>query len=258
LAWQPLDSPRGIPRQGVTNTGNVRSAGRPTRNASTPRCAQRRSVDTVSSRSADQVRYPLAPDRCCPRARCYWSLTRAPASRRGTTSDSARLDGDSKAVASGRSDRTICCAVRRGGRRCLFVGDAKYKLTDDGRLSDLYQLLAYCVATGLGTGLLIYAEQPTGPVQHQIVHGGPALHVEGVDVTSPVPAIETRLDEIAAHIRQVGLPRLTCEQTETAAYSPMEPSGELVGGCRLFVRCGRWGLVSGVAALPLMRVRPRG
>jgi 5-methylcytosine-specific restriction enzyme subunit McrC len=91
------------------------------------------------------------------------------------------------------------------GRRCLFVGDAKYKLTEEGRLSDLYQLLAYCVATGLNSGLLIYAEQPTGPVQHRIVHGGPILRVAGVDVASPVPVIETRLDEIAARIRRIAL-----------------------------------------------------
>ena len=46
------------------------------------------------------------------------------------------------------------------GRRCLFVGDAKYKLTEEGRLSDLYQLLAYCIATGLDSGLLTTPSSP--------------------------------------------------------------------------------------------------
>jgi 5-methylcytosine-specific restriction enzyme subunit McrC len=91
------------------------------------------------------------------------------------------------------------------GRRCLFVGDAKYKLTEEGRLADLYQLLAYCIGTGLDTGLLIYAQQPSGPVQHQVVHHGPTLGVLGVDVASPVPAMETRLNEIADVIRQTAL-----------------------------------------------------
>jgi 5-methylcytosine-specific restriction enzyme subunit McrC len=88
------------------------------------------------------------------------------------------------------------------GQRCLFVGDAKYKLTEEGQLSDLYQLLAYCIATGLDSGLLIYAEQPTGPARHRIVHGGPTLRVESVDVTSPVSRIENRLDVLAASIER--------------------------------------------------------
>jgi len=82
----------------------------------------------------------------------------------------------------------------------MFVGDAKYKLTDEGQLSDLYQLLAYCIATGGDSGLLVYAEQPTGPTHHKIVHGGPTLQVESVDVTSPIPEIERRLDELATSI----------------------------------------------------------
>ncbi len=53
------------------------------------------------------------------------------------------------------------------GSRCTFIGDAKYKITKQGEPDDLYQLLAYCCATGLNAGLLLYAEQPSGPTAHQ-------------------------------------------------------------------------------------------
>ena len=43
--------------------------------------------------------------------------------------------------------------------RCTFVGDVKYKQAsgDDARSADIYQILAYAVAAGLPSALLIYA-----------------------------------------------------------------------------------------------------
>jgi 5-methylcytosine-specific restriction enzyme subunit McrC len=92
--------------------------------------------------------------------------------------------------------------------RCLFVGDAKYKHTAEGRLADLYQLLAYCSATGLGEGLLVYAEQTGGPSEHRVRHDGPLLRVEGIDLAGPVPAIEGRCDEIATEVRRASVDAL--------------------------------------------------
>jgi 5-methylcytosine-specific restriction enzyme subunit McrC len=42
----------------------------------------------------------------------------------------------------------------------VFVGDLKYKLSEDGkgRSSDYYQLLAYLTSTGLQRGVLIYCQ----------------------------------------------------------------------------------------------------
>jgi hypothetical protein len=87
------------------------------------------------------------------------------------------------------------------GSRCLFVGDAKYKQTAEGRLADLYQLLAYCTAARLPEGLLLYAEQTGGPSVHVVRHGGPILRVEAMDLEAPVAAIERRCDEVAAEVR---------------------------------------------------------
>lgn len=88
----------------------------------------------------------------------------------------------------------------RRGQRCLFVGDAKYKVTKEGRLSDLYQLFAYCTAASLDEGLLIYAEQTAGPSEHRVVNGGPLLRVQAVNLEASVPQIERRCDDLAALI----------------------------------------------------------
>lgn len=85
----------------------------------------------------------------------------------------------------------------RGGK-CLFVGDAKYKRTKKGENHDLYQLLAYCEATGRREGMLIYAEG--APTTHVVRRSGVRLEVAGVDLEAPLEQLEARLDEIAAAI----------------------------------------------------------
>jgi 5-methylcytosine-specific restriction enzyme subunit McrC len=86
------------------------------------------------------------------------------------------------------------------GSRCVFVGDAKYKETEQGEVGDVYQLLAYCSATGLAEGLLLYAEKPSGPSVHHVVRGGPRLRVETVDVTAPLEQVQHRCHAIAVDI----------------------------------------------------------
>ena len=83
------------------------------------------------------------------------------------------------------------------GSRCVFVGDAKYKETEQGEVGDIYQLLAYCSATGLDEGLLLYAEKPSGPSVHRVVRGGPRLRVETVDVTAPLDQVRDRCRTLA-------------------------------------------------------------
>lgn len=86
------------------------------------------------------------------------------------------------------------------GSRCVFVGDAKYKETEQGEVGDIYQLLAYCSATGLDEGLLLYAEKPSGPIAHRVVRGGPRLRVETVDVTAPLEQLRDRCRVLAVEI----------------------------------------------------------
>jgi 5-methylcytosine-specific restriction enzyme subunit McrC len=84
------------------------------------------------------------------------------------------------------------------GRECLFVGDAKYKRTGEGKGEDLYQLLAYCQATGRRSGMLIYAEGEE--TTHVVRRSGVRREVVGVDLGAPWEKLEARIDEIAAAI----------------------------------------------------------
>jgi 5-methylcytosine-specific restriction enzyme subunit McrC len=86
------------------------------------------------------------------------------------------------------------------GSRCAFVGDAKYKETEQGEIADIYQLLAYCSATGLDEGVLFYAEKPSGPSVHRVVRSGPQLRVETVDVTAPLDQLRERCHTLALEI----------------------------------------------------------
>ncbi len=88
-------------------------------------------------------------------------------------------------------------------RRCVFVGDVKYKTTREGQISDLYQLLAYCSASGLREGLLIYAESLFGPTHHTVRHGGPELRVEALDLTAPPEALLAQCTDLATLVRSM-------------------------------------------------------
>jgi 5-methylcytosine-specific restriction endonuclease McrBC regulatory subunit McrC len=84
-------------------------------------------------------------------------------------------------------------------RRCVFVGDAKYKSTQFGEASDLYQLLAYCIATSLPRGLLIYAQSPA-TTRHRVVDHGPDLIVESVDLDAPMADLLIRVTELSDRV----------------------------------------------------------
>jgi 5-methylcytosine-specific restriction enzyme subunit McrC len=86
------------------------------------------------------------------------------------------------------------------GSRCVFVGDAKYKQTQDGEIADIYQLLAYCSATGLDDGLLLYAEKSPGATHHRIVRGGPRLRIETVDLSATLEEVLRRCLNVATEI----------------------------------------------------------
>src|SRR5450756_402125 len=68
--------------------------------------------------------------------------------------------------------------------RCSFVGDVKYKRIEfEGyKNADLYQPLAYCIATDLPVGLLIYAAGEGEPFRHEVVNLGRTLEVVTIDL----------------------------------------------------------------------------
>ncbi len=79
------------------------------------------------------------------------------------------------------------------------MGDVKYKRTDFGlgKHPDIYQLLAYTIASNLPEGMLIYAAGNVAPRAHQVKFAGKTLHVVSLDLSgSP--------SEILKQIRDVG------------------------------------------------------
>ena len=94
------------------------------------------------------------------------------------------------------------------GSRCTFVGDVKYKRTqhDDAVHADLYQILAYTVATNLPRGVLIYAsgEAPAGP--HEVIHLGKVLDVVTLDLDGSPEQLLQQIKDVADHIRRTRSP----------------------------------------------------
>ena len=89
------------------------------------------------------------------------------------------------------------------GASCRFVGDAKYKLVQDGRVpnADLYQLLAYATALDLPGGLLIYAGGEAEEMVHQIRHAGKRLEVSALDLSGEIEDLQARIRELASRVR---------------------------------------------------------
>lgn len=87
--------------------------------------------------------------------------------------------------------------------RCLFVGDAKYKriAVRGFQHPDLYQMLAYCIATELPWGLLVYAKGETEEVVHETVNLGRTIIVRTLDLTQEPHSILSQIERIAENIR---------------------------------------------------------
>lgn len=84
--------------------------------------------------------------------------------------------------------------ILRDAGRDVAVGDAKYKELNGKRPppEDLYQLLAYCVALGLPSGLLIYADAPPTGGPYLVEKAGVTLEVAGVDLAGEPAAVLAR------------------------------------------------------------------
>ena len=91
------------------------------------------------------------------------------------------------------------------GRQCRFVGDAKYKRIDlnGAKNSDVYQLLAYCIAADLPGGMLIYAAGEAEPIIHEIVHLGKQIEVRTLDLSVAPDEILGQVHRIAERVRAI-------------------------------------------------------
>ena len=90
------------------------------------------------------------------------------------------------------------------GPVCRFVGDVKYKAVSVAGMknADLYQLLAYTVATQLDDGLLIYARGEGEPMTYAIPLAGKRLHVAALDLEGSPQDILQEIEKLAVEVRQ--------------------------------------------------------
>ena len=91
--------------------------------------------------------------------------------------------------------------------RCVFVGDAKYKRTTvhGAQNHDIYQALAYAVAAGLSSALLIYAhddQDQVDPVTYNIPEADKRIEVAGLDLRGQPDQILKRVKRLARIVRQ--------------------------------------------------------
>lgn len=88
----------------------------------------------------------------------------------------------------------------------VYVGDTKYKLTNDGfaRQADYYQLLAYSTALDLDQGLLIYCQHDgVAPPRHVTVrHGGPRLSTWAVRLDGSPADVELQMRDLAQFVAE--------------------------------------------------------
>ena len=96
--------------------------------------------------------------------------------------------------------------------RPCFVGDAKYKQLDElsyrnqrrlnFRHADIYQMLAYCLATGRPSGLLIYAAEEKVPAtEYTIQNSQTRIEVTSLDLSGSPSEILGEVEQLAKKVR---------------------------------------------------------
>jgi len=87
---------------------------------------------------------------------------------------------------------------------CVFVGDCKYKKTEEIiPNADVYQMLAYLTALQRTHGLLVYAAEEDVPRTITIPFADKHVLVRTVDVSQEPNAVLTQIAELASLIRSI-------------------------------------------------------
>ncbi|MDE2695791.1 MAG: hypothetical protein OXH97_04650 [Chloroflexota bacterium] len=106
----------------------------------------------------------------------------------------------------GQQIRLIPDLMLRSGpdRSPIFVGDAKYKWIEPAgfKHADVYQMLAYCVASDLPSGLLVYAADEHEPTSHVIRHVGKTIEVAALDLSGEPDAILNDVKRVAGLVQE--------------------------------------------------------
>ena len=91
------------------------------------------------------------------------------------------------------------------GSQPIFVGDAKYKKLEQRGFehADIYQMLAYCTAADLSSGLLVYAGEGESSA-HKIRHAGKTIEVASLDLAGTPEDILAEVRRLAERVRAGG------------------------------------------------------
>ena len=93
------------------------------------------------------------------------------------------------------------------GNRALFVGDAKYKriTSTDFPNADIYQMLGYCTAANLHSGMLTYAaedhERGGHHVKHSITNANKTIEVTSIDLSGQPEEILDEVCRLATRVK---------------------------------------------------------
>ncbi len=90
------------------------------------------------------------------------------------------------------------------GGTCTFVGDAKYKKLKPAGFenADIYQMFAYCTATNLRSGLLVYAAgEHDGPNDYKIKHAKKTIQVASLNLSGSPEDILREVSRIAGLVK---------------------------------------------------------
>ena len=69
--------------------------------------------------------------------------------------------------------------------------------------ADLYQLLAYTVATGLPSGLLVYAAGEDAPEVHEVANAGIRLQTMAVELDKPPEQVLAQIGALAQRMQRL-------------------------------------------------------
>ena len=95
--------------------------------------------------------------------------------------------------------------VWRQAGRYVFVGDAKYKNITGDRIpnEDLYQILAYVTALGIGGGLLVYAEGQCDLGTYSVRNSATQLEITSLDISGSLDQVLERVATLAKQVRRL-------------------------------------------------------
>ena len=87
--------------------------------------------------------------------------------------------------------------------RCRFVGDAKYKRLDSAGFqhADIYQMLAYCTAANLTSGMLVYPAGEAEAGLYRIKHSGKTIEVASVDLNGSPSEILEEVGRVSERVK---------------------------------------------------------